>query len=604
MSEGVTPRIEDYGLLGDLQTAALVHRSGSIDWTCFPRFDSEACFAALLGTPDNGRWLLAPAGETESTRRQYHGLSLVLETVHETAEGAVRVIDFMPPRGEQPDIIRIVEGIEGSVAMRGELIIRFDLGRTVPWVQRIDHTLLAIAGPNAICLRTPVETHGENMTTISEFTVTAGQRIPFVLTWFPSHLKPPDAVDPEVALQETHTYWQEWESALSPFPVWNTEIVQSLLVLKSLTYKPTGGIVAAPTTSLPEKIGGVRNWDYRYCWLRDASLTLIAMLNAGLHEEATEWRAWLIRAIAGDPADLQIMYGIAGERRLDEWEVDWLPGFADSLPIRVGNAASRQLQLDVFGEVMNAAWLTLESGADGSKPGFAILRAMLNWLSHGWQKPDSGIWEVRGPARHFTHSKVMAWVAFDRAIRMHKDHEFSGPVEQWIACRDEIRDTVLRDGWNEQKQSFTQYFGGDELDASLLQMPIVGFLQADDPKVVATVAAIERELVVDGLLLRYRPDQADVDGLPGDEGVFLPCSFWLVEVWALQGRQTEADALFRRLLALRNDLGLLAEEYDPRTKQLLGNFPQAFTHLALVNAALALGKVAPIPQGDAKQSVS
>ncbi len=588
MATGQEPCIEDYALLGDLQTAALVHRSGSIDWTCFPRFDSAACFAAMLGTHENGRWLVAPSGTVISSERRYRGHSLILETVHTTASGSVRVIDFMPPRGEAPDIVRIVEGIDGEVAMTSELIIRFDYGHIVPWVHRIDHSLLAVAGPDAICLRTPIETHGESMTTVSNFTVRKGERIPFVLTWFESHRDLPDEVDPEEALTETEEFWEEWDDQIRTFPVWDAEIRHSLFVLKALTYAPTGGIVAAPTTSLPEKIGGIRNWDYRYCWLRDASLTLIAMLNAGQRSEAAAWRNWLIRAIAGDPAQLQVMYGIAGERRLTEWEIDWLPGFAGSGPVRIGNAASTQLQLDVYGEVLNAMYLTESAGADGSKDAWAVMRAMLRWLETGWTETDNGIWEVRGPQRHFTHSKLMCWVAFDRGIRMCTEFGHSGPVDRWKVIRDQIRDRILDEGWSEEKQAFTQYFGGEELDASVLMMPIMGFLPADDSRMISTIDAIERELTVDGLLLRYRPLEVGVDGLPGDEGVFLACSFWLVQVRAMQGRIEAATSLFRRLLRLRNDLGLFAEEFDPTAGQMVGNFPQAFTHLALVDAALAL----------------
>ncbi|HRA48428.1 MAG TPA: glycoside hydrolase family 15 protein [Thermomicrobiales bacterium] len=422
-----------------------------------------------------------------------------------------------------------------------------------------------------------------------------GDRVPFVLTWFTSYLPLPESVDPERALAETVDYWADWEAPIRTFPMWDAEIRQSLFVLKSLTYEPSGGIVAAPTTSLPEQIGGVRNWDYRYCWLRDASLTLIAMLDAGLKSEAFAWRDWLNRAIAGDPADVQIMYGIAGERRLEEYEVPWLPGFANSAPVRIGNAASKQVQLDVIGEVLNAVYMTEIAGADGSEQGWAVVRALLKWLTRAWENQDSGMWEMRGPSRHFTHSKVMAWVAFDRGIKMNESFGFKGPTDEWRKARDTIRDRIMHDGWNESKGCFTQYFGGDELDANLLQMVIMGFLPANDPRMIATVAAIEKELLVDGLLLRYRPQKAGVDGLPGTEGVFLACSFWLAEVWAMQGRIEEATTLFKRLLSHRNDLGLLAEEYDPRSKQLVGNFPQAFTHLALVKCALTLGRLTPAP---------
>jgi GH15 family glucan-1,4-alpha-glucosidase len=591
MSE--TRRIEDYALLGDLQTAVLVHRTGSVDWCCFPRFDSAACFAALLGEPEHGRWLLAPATETRRSKRRYQPLTLILETIHETAEGSVRVIDFMPPRGKAPDIVRIVEGISGWVPMRSELIIRFDYGHIIPWVRRIDHARVATAGPDALCLRTPVDVHGEALTTVSDFVVGPRDRVPFVLTWFPSHEDLPEPVDADVALAETASFWLGWANADKHHGPHHVEIHQSLLVLKALTYAPTGGIVASPTTSLPERIGGVRNWDYRYCWLRDASLTLLAMLSAGYRDEASAWREWLLRALAGDSAEVQIMYGVAGERRIEERTIPWLPGFADSRPVRVGNAASHQRQLDIYGEVLDAAYQTLAKGIEGSEFGWSLIKHLLAWLVDHWQEEDAGIWEVRGPLRDFTHSKMMAWVAFDRAVRIHDEFGRDGPVDRWRELRDEIKDQVLTCGWSERKQAFTQSYGSDELDASILLMPIVGFLPADDPRFVSTVEAIQRELSVDGLLLRYRSQDdpgGGVDGLPAGEGVFLACSFWLVEVLALQGRLDEAEALFERLLGLRNDLGLLSEEYDPEAGMLLGNFPQAFTHLALVEAALTLAE--------------
>jgi GH15 family glucan-1,4-alpha-glucosidase len=581
-------QIEDYALLGDLQTGGLVSSEGSIDWCCFPRFDSGACFAALLGGPEHGRWLMAPVPEPDTTRRRYWPDTLILETTHETTEGVVRVIDFMPPRGRAPDIVRIVEGVRGTVTMQSELVVRFDYGHIVPWVRRIDHARLAIAGPDALCLRTPAEMHGKDLTTVSEFVVTEGERIPFVLTWYPSYEALPHPIDAEAALNDTSTFWEDWSHRCDHPGKYHAEIRQSLLVLKALTYRPTGGVVAAPTTSVPEWLGGVRNWDYRFCWLRDASLTLIAMLRSGHRDEAVAWRNWLLRAIAGDPADIQIMYGIAGERRLDERELDWLPGFADSRPVRVGNAASAQLQLDVYGEVLDAAWHTLKHGGEQSHFSWSMLRRLLAWLEEGWRQKDAGIWEVRGPERHFTHSKVMAWVAFDRAILMNEQFGCEGPVERWRRIRDDIREEVLALGWSEQKQSFTQTYDSDDLDASLLMMPIVGFLPANDPRIQSTVAAIRRELSIDGLLYRYVADEHSADGLPAGEGVFLACSFWLVEVLAMQGEQAEAETLFERLLGFRNDLGLLAEEYDPVAGHQLGNFPQAFTHLSLVTAALAL----------------
>jgi GH15 family glucan-1,4-alpha-glucosidase len=582
------PRIEDYALIGDLQTAALLSREGSIDWCCFPRFDSGACFAALLGGPEHGRWLLAPAVPVRASSRRYRHDTLILESVYETEEGAVRAIEFMPPRGHAPDIVRIVEGLSGAVPVRSELVIRFDFGRIVPWVQRADHALVATAGPDALCLRTPVETHGENLTTVSEFVVHQGERVPFVLTWFPSHEPLPREVDPEQALTDCESYWLDWARQSDHRGDYREEIHQSLLVLKAMTYAPTGGIVAAPTTSLPERIGGVRNWDYRFCWLRDATLTLLSMLHVGEREEAVMWRQWLLRAVAGDPADIQIMYGIAGERRLDERELEWLPGFEGSAPVRVGNAASEQLQLDVYGEVIDALYQTRLLGAPADDNAWSLVRRLLEWLEEGWRLKDSGIWEVRGPARHFTYSKVMAWVAFDRAVRSYELGR-DGPVERWRELREEIHAEVLARAWSPRSQAFAQSYDSDELDASVLLMPNVSFLPATDERFVSTVAAIQRELTVDGLVLRYRSqDLGVVDGLPSGEGVFLPCSFWLADALALQGRHDEARELFERLLDLRNDVGLLSEEYDPEAARLLGNFPQAFTHLALINTALIL----------------
>jgi GH15 family glucan-1,4-alpha-glucosidase len=580
--------IEEYALIGDLQTAALVSRGGSIDWCCFPRFDSGACFAALLGGPEHGRWLVAPEQSGDVTRR-YRSDTLILETVFETVEGSVRVIDFMPPRGRVPDIVRIVEGLDGRVAMRSELVIRFDYGRILPWVRRFDHARVAIAGPDALCLRTPADTRGRDMKTVSEFTVAPGERIPFVLTWSPSHEDVPDAIDPEQALGDTEEYWLDWARSGERVGDYHDEVHRSLLVLKALTYAPTGGIVAAPTTSLPEQIGGVRNWDYRFCWLRDTTLTLLAMLRTGHREEAEAWEQWLLRAVAGDPADVQIMYGVAGERRLDEWELDWLPGYEGSRPVRAGNAASTQLQLDVYGEVIEAMYQSRVHGVPADANVWSLTRKLLTWLEHGWRREDAGLWEVRGPPPPFTQSKMMAWVAFDRAVRLHDEFGDQGPVDHWRRIRDEIHAEVIARAWSDEKQAFAQSYDSDELDASVLLMPTAGFLEATDPRMVSTVAAIRRELVVDGLVLRYRPRDAGVDGLPGTEGVFLACSFWLAEVLAMQGQQDEARELFERLLDLRNDVGLLSEEYDPAAHRLLGNFPQAFSHLALVSAALTLG---------------
>ncbi|MDX6511236.1 MAG: hypothetical protein QOE36_740 [Gaiellaceae bacterium] len=587
--------IEDYALIGDLQTAALVDRGGSIDWLCFPRFDSAACFAALLGTPEHGRWLLAPEAGERSTRRYLHD-TLVLETEWETDEGVVRVLDFMPPRGEAPDVVRIVEGVTGRVRMRSELVIRFDYGKVVPWVRQVDHGRVAIAGPDALCFRTPARTRGEDMRTLSDFVVDEGERVPFVLTWYPSHREVPAAIDAEQALADTENFWREWSSKQTvKMPAdWRELVQRSLMVLKALTYAPTGGIVAAPTTSLPEWIGGVRNWDYRYCWLRDATLTLLALLNAGHVDEAQNWRRWLLRAVAGDPADLQIMYGVAGERRLLEFEVPWLPGYEGSAPVRVGNAASAQLQVDVYGEVMDALYQARMHGLALEKPAWALQRNLLRGLEQVWREPDEGLWEIRGERRHFVHSKVMAWVAFDRAVRTVETQGLDGPVDHWRELRDAIHDEVCARGFDPERGSFTQSYDSPELDASLLLIPLVGFLPAQDPRVRGTVEAVEEDLMRDGFVLRYLTHEG-VDGLPPGEGVFLPCSFWLVDCLELLGRHEDAHALFARLVGLANDLGLYAEEYDPEAKRFLGNFPQAFTHLALVNSAFNLATHAPTP---------
>jgi GH15 family glucan-1,4-alpha-glucosidase len=578
--------VEDYALIGDLQAAALIERHGSIDWLCFPRFDSGACFASLLGGPENGRWLLAPRNGGSPLRRYLHD-TLVLETTWKTDEGSVRVLDFMPPRGKAPDVVRIVEGESGRVRMRSELVIRFDYGLILPWVRRVDDARVAIAGPDGLCFRTPSRTHGENMRTISEFSVDEGERVPFVLTWFPSHGEVPAEIDPEQALADTEDFWRRWseKSALNVPDDWRDILHRSLIVLKALTYEPTGGIVAAPTTSLPERIGGVRNWDYRYCWLRDATLTLLALLDGDHAEEAGAWRSWLLRAVAGDPADMQIMYGVAGERRLTEYELPWLPGYESSAPVRIGNAASEQLQLDVYGEVMDALYQARAHGLAFEKSAWSLQVKLLEYLEHVWRMPDDGIWEIRGERRHFVHSKVMAWVAFDRAVRSVETQGIEGPADHWRAIRDAIHREVCEQGYHEELGSFTQTYGSNELDASLLLIPLVGFLPASDPRVRGTVEAIERDLLQDGLVLRYRTHESAVDGLPPGEGVFLPCSFWLVDCLELLERHDEAHALFERLLGLANDVGLLSEEYDPVEGRLLGNFPQAFTHLALVNSA-------------------
>jgi GH15 family glucan-1,4-alpha-glucosidase len=584
-------------MIGDLQTAALVERGGSIDWLCFPRFDSAACFAALLGEPDNGRWLLAPAAGGTTSRR-YRGETLVLETTWENDEGAVRVYDFMPPRGKAPDVVRIVEGIRGKVEMRSELVIRFDYGHIIPWLRRVDSSArVAVAGPDGLCFRTDARTRGENLRTVSTFTVEKGERVPFVLTWFPSHGDLPPEIDPEKAFTETDEFWREWIGACkADIPdEWRDALIRSLIVLKALIYEPTGGIVAAPTTSLPEWIGGVRNWDYRYCWLRDATLTLLALLHADYEEEAKAWRTWLVRAIAGDPADIQVMYGVAGERRLTELELPWLAGYEDSSPVRIGNAASEQLQIDVFGEVIDALYQARAHGLRFARNPWELQKVLLDHLERIWQEPDEGIWEIRGDRHHFVHSKVMAWVAFDRAVRSVEEHAVDGPVDRWRALRDEIHAAVCERGFDEELGSFVQSYGSKELDASLLLIPLVGFLPASDRRVRGTIEAIEKSLVVDGLVLRYRTHETGVDGLPPGEGVFLPCSFWLVDCLELIGRHDDAYVLFERLLALANDVGLIAEEYDPKAQRLLGNFPQAFTHLALVNSAFNVLPHLPSP---------
>jgi GH15 family glucan-1,4-alpha-glucosidase len=587
-------RIEDYGLIGDLETAALVSSDGAIDWLCLPRFDSGAVFAALLGSEENGHWTIQPRGEFRSTERRYRGDTLVLETTLETDEGAVRLVDFMPPRETNPDLVRIVEGVRGRVEMHMELVLRFDYGSIVPWVRNVEGALVAIAGPDAVLLRTPVEHEGRNLRTHASFTVSEGQRVPFVLRWFPSNEPVPEAIEPERALDDAVSFWEEWAEQCSYEGEWHDAVHRSLLTLKALTFAPTGGIVAAPTTSLPEWIGGVRNWDYRYCWLRDATLTLLAFIRAGYIEEAGAWRDWLLRAIAGSPEDLQIMYGVAGERRLTELELPWLGGYEGSQPVRIGNGASNQRQLDVYGEVVDALYQSRQKGLGPSDGAWRLTGKIFDWLESGWREPDEGIWEVRGPRRHFTHSKVMAWVAFDRAVRTIQRFGREGPVDRWKAARKAIRAEVLREGYDAERGTFVQYFGSDRLDASLLLIPLVGFLSATDERVVGTVRAIEQELVRGGFVERYRADEenADVDGLPPGEGVFLPCSFWLAAVLAQQGRQDEAVALYERLLGLRNDLGLISEEYDPERSRLVGNFPQAFTHIGIVETAFTLTRAA------------
>jgi GH15 family glucan-1,4-alpha-glucosidase len=595
-------RIEDYAIIGDTHTAALVGRDGSIDWMCAPRFDSAAFFAALLGTPDNGRWLVAPAAPKGLATRRYRGESLVLETEFEADEGMVRVIDFMsvvPQAGQKTEtanpcqVIRIVEGGRGRVAMRMELVIRFDYGSVVPWMRRIgDRTRRAIAGPDALTLHTPVDVRGENLTTVAEFAVSPGDRVAFTLAWHPSHEGDPGPIDAEAAMASTEKYWHEWAGLCTQWSGWREPVVRSLLTLKALTFAPTGGVVAAATTSLPEKLGGVRNWDYRYCWLRDATFTLYALHLGGYREEAIAWRDWLLRAAAGAPADLQIMYGPAGERRLLEYEVPWLAGYESSAPVRVGNAASQQRQLDVYGEVMDALHLSRRKGHPDDPAGWDLQRVLLDFLESAWHEPDEGIWEVRGPRRHFTHSKVMAWVGFDRAIKDATRLGLEGPVDRWRAARAEVHDEVLEKGFNADRNSFVQYYGCDHVDASLLMIPMVGFLPATDARMLGTVTAIEQDLSVDGFVARYPMDEGaeGVDGLPAGEGAFLPCSFWLADNYALMGRHADAHRVFDRLLAVRNVVGLLSEEYDPVGGRLLGNFPQAFTHVGLINTAYNLSR--------------
>jgi len=585
----MTLPIEDYGIIGDLHTAALVGRDGSIDWLCLPRFDSAACFSKLLGDDDHGFWRLAPKGAHRATHRHYRGDTLVLESEFVTPEGTVRVIDCMPIRQTHPEVVRLVEGVRGKVTMEMNLTIRFGYGQIVPWARRMDGTLTAVAGPDGLSLWTPVECHGEDFSTLSEFTVTEGQRVPFSLTWFPANESPPRPVDAGYAIQDTEQWWTEWAAQCTYDGEFRDAVIRSLITLKALTYEPTGGIVAAATTSLPETLGGGRNWDYRFCWLRDATLTLESLMRGGFYEEAMAWRNWLLRAIAGDPSQMQIMYGAGGERRLDEWEIDWLPGYERSEPVRIGNAAAGQFQLDVYGEVMSALYESQPEGEPGDNPTWQFQLSLMDFLRDGWREPDDGIWEVRGPRRHFTHSKVMAWVAVDRAIKTAEEHGFDGPIDEWKETRQEIHDQVCDQGFNLDKGSFTQYYGSDQLDASLLMIPLVGFLPAHDPRVRGTIEAVERELVDGGFVLRYQTaDTGDVDGLTGREGAFLACSFWLADCLSMLGRDHDARQLMDRLLGLRNDLGLLSEEYDPVAGRLVGNFPQAFSHVSLVNSASKL----------------
>lgn len=591
---GNAQRIEDYALIGNCVTAALVGRNGSIDWLSLPRFDSPACFAAMLGEPRNGRWLISPAEPGVTVERRYLPRTMVLETQFRTRSGAVTVIDFMPQTGDRSlplapdrrrvDLVRIVRGDEGTVTLEMELVLRFDYGTIVPWVRRRPDGLSAVAGPDALLLRAPVDLRGEGQTTVADFTVHAGETIPCTLSWYRSHQAEPAAYDAIAVLRETIAYWESWSDRHQSNDEWREAELRSLLTLKALTYRPTGGIAAAPTTSLPEQLGGVRNWDYRFCWLRDATFTLYALLLSGYRQEAQDWREWLLRAVAGSPGEVQVMYGLAGERRLPEYELPALQGYAGSRPVRVGNAAHTQRQTDIFGEIIDAFYSAQLHGIEPEDDARNVQAKLLEFLEGHWQDPDSGIWEIRGAERRHTHSAVMAWVAFDRAIKSAKKFGLKGPIDRWQAIRAQIHREVLNHGVDHERGVFVQSYGGKALDSALLRVPLVGFLPPRDPRVIKTAEAVARELSEDGFVLRYRPEEAP-DGLPHGEGVFLICSFWLADNYALLGRYSEARALFERLLDIRNDVGLLAEEYDPAAKCFLGNFPQAFSHVGLINTA-------------------
>jgi GH15 family glucan-1,4-alpha-glucosidase len=588
--------IEDYGLIGDLQTAALVGRDGSIDWLCLPRFDSAACFAALLDDEKAGRWIVAPASGGPCTRRRYRGDSLILESEWETADGTVRVIDLMPPRGQAPDVVRIVEGVSGRVLVRSDLLLRFDYGALEPWVRTVDGEIGAISGPDAVWLATPAPAvqAPEESRIVAEFQVGAGERVPFVLTHAPSYQPRPSRVDAERALRDTESFWADWMARCTYEGRWDDAVRRSLLTLKALTDAPTGGILAAATTSLPEQLGGSRNWDYRFCWLRDATFTLQALLGTGYHSEARAWRDWLLRAVAGDPAQLRIMYALDGSRRIPEYEVPWLSGYEGSSPVRVGNAASGQFQLDVWGEVLDGLHLTRMAGLPSTEDAWSLQRALLDFLEGAWDRPDNGLWEVRGPRRPFVHSRVMAWAGVDRAVQAVERFGLDGPVDTWKRLRQEIHDDVCAQGYDAGRGTFTQFYGSKGVDAALLLIPRVGFLDWGDERVIGTVEAVQRELSEDGLLLRYRADaDGDVDGLSGEEGAFLACSFWLADALTGIQRTGEAERLFERLLGLRNDLGLLSEEYDVAAGRQVGNTPQAFSHVGLVNTARHLSGGAP-----------
>ncbi|MGN6245749.1 MAG: glycoside hydrolase family 15 protein [Motilibacteraceae bacterium] len=588
-------RIEDYAVVGDMHSVALVCRDGSVDWLCLPRFDSPAFFAGLLGGDRNGHWRVAPMSGGPASRRRYRGNTLVLESEWDTADGTVRVVDFMPPRDGQPNLVRIVEGVSGRVRMKSELRLRFDYGHILPWVRRVGEDLHAVAGPDAVWLHGDVRHHGQDdMSSGAEFEVGPGDRVSFVLTWAPSHEQQPDPTDALAQLDLTERFWAYWMTDCRYEGDYEEAVCRSLITLKALTYEPTGGIVAAATTSLPEDIGGVRNWDYRFCWLRDATLTLQALLHSGYTQEASDWREWLLRAVAGDPADLQIMYSISGERRLTETELDWLPGYEGSSPVRIGNQAAEQLQLDVYGELMGALALARARGLDSDQNSWNVQKAIMDWLEGNWSQPDEGLWEIRGDRREFVHSKVLVWSAFDAAVRAVEKSGLDGPVDRWKQCRDDVHQQVMAKGFDADANTFVQYYGASEVDASLLLMPQVGFIDPKDDRFVGTVDAIGKRLRQDGgLLMRYE-NHGDVDGLPGKEGAFLVCTFWYADALHAIGRQDEARKVFEHLLSLRNDVGLLAEEYDVRYSRQVGNFPQAFSHVGLVNTAhnLANGDLA------------
>ncbi len=579
--------IEDYAMIGDCHTAALVSKNGSIDWLCVPHFDSGACFAALLGSAENGHWSISPAEPIRAIRRRYREGTLILETEFETANGSVTLIDCMAPRDRRPHLLRVVAGNRGKVQMKLDLVIRFDYGSVVPWVKRADGGISAIAGPDRLALRSVVPLRGENFKTVATFTVAEGERVPFELTWHPSELDEPSAMDVERSIQETEQWWRKWSDRCAYQGEWRDAVLRSLITLKALTFLPTGGIVAAPTTSLPEWLGGRRNWDYRFCWVRDASLTLQSLLNAGYHNEARAWREWLLRAVAGKPSEVNILYGLHGERRLTELELPWLPGYAKSAPVRTGNAADQQFQLDIFGEISNTLFQCRQAGLEPPEDEEDIAQALLEFLENGWTQPDDGIWEVRGPRRHFVQSKMMAWVAVDRAVRSAEQGWFSGDLAKWKNLRKSIHDEVCQQGFDADLNSFVQYYGSKHIDASLLMMPLFGFLPPEDPRVTGTVKAIEMRLMNKGFVARYSEDTS-VDGMPHGEGKFLACSFWLADNYVQQNRRDDAVRMFERLLGIRNDVGLLSEEYDPVGKCLLGNFPQAFSHVGLVNTAFNL----------------